>query len=149
MVVARESTPLPSWLMTLTRSQGIESASGEGALATALPVTRLPSLASQEGPAKCLPKGLPSLSKSWASGDFSVQVNWAASLLQVYTWSPFAWTWRRSCSLAGGWICCGTCCAATETERTVLAAASSVADANPRMLFRMEHFLLRGHSSDS
>ncbi len=83
MVVARESTPLPSWLRMLTRSQGIELASGEGALATALPVTRLPSLASQEGPAKCLPKGLPSLSKSCASGAFSVQANCVASPLQV------------------------------------------------------------------
>ena len=39
-------------------------ASGEGALATAFPLTRLPSFASQEGPAKCFPKGLPSLSSS-------------------------------------------------------------------------------------
>lgn len=81
MVVARERTPVPSWLTMLTRSQGMESASGEGTLVTALPVTRLPSFASQEGPAKCLPKGLPSLSKSWASGAFSVQENCAASPL--------------------------------------------------------------------
>ena len=37
MLVTRESTPLPSWLTTVTRSQGMESASGEGTLATALP----------------------------------------------------------------------------------------------------------------
>jgi hypothetical protein len=64
-------------------NQGIESGSGEGALAMALPVTRLPSFACQDGPAKCLPKDLPSLSKSWASGAFSVHVNCAPSFLQV------------------------------------------------------------------
>src|SRR6266852_1794288 len=58
-----------------TRQAGHLGASEEGALATALPVTRLPSLASQEGPAKCLPKGLPLSSKSCASGAFSVQEN--------------------------------------------------------------------------
>ena len=83
IVVTRESTPSPSWLTTLTRSHGIESASGESAFATALPVTRLPSFASQEGPAKCLPKGLPSLSKSFASGAFSVQVNCPPSPLHI------------------------------------------------------------------
>ena len=55
MVVTPESTPFPSWLRIVTRSQGMEFASGEGELATALPITRLPSFASQEGPAKCLP----------------------------------------------------------------------------------------------
>lgn len=64
MVVTRESTPPPSWLTIVTRSHGMELASGEGELATALPVTRLPSFASQEGPAKCLPNGLSFLSKS-------------------------------------------------------------------------------------
>src|SRR5258708_10633462 len=83
MLVARESTPVPSWFTMSTRSQGIESASGEGALATALPVTRLPSLASQEGPAKCLPKGLPSLSSSCASVAFSVHANCVTPSLQV------------------------------------------------------------------
>jgi hypothetical protein len=83
MVVARDSTPLPSWPTMLTRSHGMESASGEGTLATALPVTRLPSFASQDGPAKCLPKGLPSWSKSYASGAFSVQANCEPSLLQM------------------------------------------------------------------
>ena len=53
----------------------MELASGEGELATALPVTRLPSFASHEGPAKCLPNGLPSLSKSQASATPS-ESNW-------------------------------------------------------------------------
>jgi hypothetical protein len=79
----RESTPLPSWLTMATSSHGMESGSGEGAFATALPLMRLPSLACQDGPAKCLPKDLPSLSKSWASGAFSVHVNCAPSFLQV------------------------------------------------------------------
>src|SRR5713226_432768 len=56
MLVARESTPLPSRLRIVTRSHGMELASGEGELATALPETRLPSFASQEGPAKCFRK---------------------------------------------------------------------------------------------
>ena len=34
MVVARESTPLPSWPTILTRSHGMELASGDGELAT-------------------------------------------------------------------------------------------------------------------
>jgi hypothetical protein len=48
-LVTLESMPLPSRLTMLTSSHGTESASGEGALATALPVTRLPSLPGRPG----------------------------------------------------------------------------------------------------
>jgi Transposase IS200 like len=56
MLVTGDSTLLPLWLMILTSSQGMESGSGE-ALATALPVTRLPSFASHEAPRNACRKG--------------------------------------------------------------------------------------------
>jgi len=83
MEVARASAPSPLRLTTVTSSQGMELGSGEGELATAFPVTRLPSLASHVSPAKCLPNSLPFRSKSCASGAFSVQANCPPSDLQV------------------------------------------------------------------
>ena len=59
--VTRASTPSPLWLTTVTSNQGMEFPLGEGTLATALPMTWLPSFAFHDGPAKCLPKDFPSL----------------------------------------------------------------------------------------
>jgi hypothetical protein len=49
-VVAPESSPLPRWATTASLSQGMSAAVVPGASATTLPVTALPSLASQLGP---------------------------------------------------------------------------------------------------
>ena len=99
--VTRPSVPSPLRFTTDTSNQGMDSESDEGTLGAAVPVMRLPSLASQDGPAKCLPKGLPLSSVSWASGAFRTQVYCAPSTSQMYIWSPLPCT-RKQRVFTGG-----------------------------------------------
>src|SRR5437660_980833 len=78
-------TPSPECPVATSNSQAIESASGDGTLVIIFPVTWLLSLHSHVGPAKCRPTFLPSLSKSSATGPFSVQLYAPPSFLHEYT----------------------------------------------------------------
>src|SRR5262245_51535840 len=108
MKVTWPKRPFPEVDVARSSSQGIESAAGASACATLAPVTVLPSLAVQLGPAPCLPASPPFASVSVASGRFKVQAYLPSVAAQAYTCAPVAWSLSTSFAPAGTRIGAGT-----------------------------------------